>query len=559
MPPVQHSIVVELEATPESVESILIARFNATLDSDDLELVSLNAAPPALADPPEVANEATLRRTFRARIDHDPSEDGVLRFRCAPSETGAGTTLTIAASNDLKLPYFNGIVTSMLLMHYEKACTFAGEAVAADISGAPEPKRPKSTPLLPPVAYSKEQAIYLATAGFAIAVSTFGQSIVGQYGSPIKKSFDLTDKNFTNMLSVMRAGALVALVAGGLADRFGRRRVILYSLLAMAGANLLSTFAPDAVTLTVLQTLARGFATAAGIVAAVGALEEAPERARAFATTMLALAGGVGFSLNVILLPLSDFAPWAWRGMLFASAATALMIRRIGSHLEESKRYERAAAAPIQRGRFGEIFGPQYRRRFILMALIGFFMNVLSAPSAQLTNTYLTDVHGYSNRFILLFRFATTTAPGFVAIAITGRLLERYGRRPVAMVTLAFGSAVRALFFLSGGPILWFASGLGDAALAIGALAIGTQNIELFPTETRGTSNGLVTLISVMGSVVGLQVAGLLSDPFGNIGRSIALCAAGTFIAAIAVVPFLPETNQRDLDEISPSELETDP
>ena len=149
-----------------------------------------------------------------------------------------------------------------------------GEAVAADISGAPEPKRPKSTPLLPPVAYSKEQAIYLATAGFAIAVSTFGQSIVGQYGSPIKKSFDLTDKNFTNMLSVMRAGALVALVAGGLADRFGRRRVILYSLLAMAGANLLSTFAPDAVTLTVLQTLARGFATAAGIVAAVGALED---------------------------------------------------------------------------------------------------------------------------------------------------------------------------------------------------------------------------------------------------------------------------------------------
>ena len=71
--------------------------------------------------------------------------------------------------------------------------------------------------------------------------------------------------------------------------------------------------------------------------------------------------------------------------------------------------------------------------------------------------------------------------------------------------------------------------------------------------------NAMERPILPKGSVVGLQVAGLLSDPFGNIGRSIALCAVGTFIAAIAVVPFLPETNQRDLDEISPSELEADP
>jgi MFS family permease len=104
---------------------------------------------------------------------------------------------------------------------------------------------------------------------------------------------------------------------------------------------------------------------------------------------------------------------------------------------------------------------------------------------------------------------------------------------------------------------LWIASGLGDMALAIGALAIGTQNIELFPTETRGTSNGAVTLISVIGSIVGIQLAGHLSDPLGGIGRSIALCAAGTFIAAIFVVPFLPESNHRDLDDISPPEVAT--
>ncbi len=543
---VQHSIVVELDAQYEIVERVVIDKLGATRDDNG---------------------------TLRALIQGDPSTDGSMTFSAAPEpKNPLRTILTVEATTDLQLPYFNGIVASMIQLHYDKAATHAIDRIKYEITGnmdAPEPDAPKAIPMLPPVPYTKEQAIYLATAGFAVAVATFGQAIVGQYGSPIKKSFThvgtlhgvvktlpLSDHAFSNMLSIMRAGALVALIAGGLADRIGRRRVILYSLFGMAATNLLSAFAPNIETLTVLQTLARGFATAAAIVGAVGALEEAPERARAFATTMLALAGGVGFSLTVILLPISDYWHSAWRGLLVGSAASALLVRRIGSHLDESKRYERIAAVSHQRGRMREVFGPTYRKRFILMALIGFFTNVLSAPSAQLTNTYLTDVHHYSNGFILLFRFATTTAPGFIAIAATARLLERYGRRPVAMITLSVGAAVRAIFFLTSGPILWLASGIGDAALAIGALAIGTQTVELFPTETRGTSNGFVTLISVVGSVVGLQVAGALRDPLGNIGRSIAICAAGTFIAAILIVPFLPETNQRDLDDISPSELE---
>ena len=100
---------------------------------------------------------------------------------------------------------------------------------------------------------------------------------------------------------------------------------------------------------------------------------------------------------------------------------------------------------------------------------------------------------------------------------------------------------------------LWVASGVGDLLLACGSLAIGTQNIELFPTETRGTSNGLVVVVGVMGSILGLQTAGALSDPLGGLGPPLAICAAGTLLAALVVVPFLPETNRLDLDEISPS------
>lgn len=531
MPPVQHTASMQLAVEPAAVRAAVIEHLGGIEQPDG---------------------------TLLAPIPDDPSVSGTFVFAInAEESTEAETHLDITCTNESRLPYFNGVVDSIMLIHYEKAAKFAAGVLRHELEGEAKPDAPKKFPLLPPVPYTNEQATMLVTAGFAIAVALFGQSIIGQFGAPIKKSFSLSDSSFGNVLSVLRVGALVALFAAGLADRIGRRKVILGSLVGMAAANFLSAFAPNAETLTVLQTLARGFATSVAIVAAVSAIEDAPERARAFATTILSLTGGMGFILTVLLLPTADYFNSAWRALFLLSAASALLVRRIAVHLEESQRFERVAKTIAERGRFSEILGPGYRKRFLLMALLLFFMNMLSAPSSQLTNQYLTDVHGYSNKFILLYRLATGMLPGFIAISMSARLLDRYGRRPVAMVCLTLGAGSRAMFFLTGGPILWIASGLGDMALAIGALAIGTQSIELFPTEARGTSNGAVTVIGVMGSIAGLQFASHLSDPLGGIGRSIALCAAGTFIAALFVVPFLPESNQRDLDDISPPEVDT--
>ena len=61
------------------------------------------------------------------------------------------------------------------------------------------------------------------------------------------------------------------------------------------------------------------------------------------------------------------------------------------------------------------------------------------------------------------------------------------------------------------------------------------------------------------GSVLGLILAGTLSDPLGNLGRSIALTGIGTLLAAAFVVPRLPESAARTLDDVSPTEAGSDP
>ena len=62
--------------------------------------------------------------------------------------------------------------------------------------------------------------------------------------------------------------------------------------------------------------------------------------------------------------------------------------------------------------------------------------------------------------------------------------------------------------------------------MAVPALAV--YGPELFGTHDRGRSNGIIITIGVMGSVLGLLVAGVLSDRLGGeLGPALALLAVG--------------------------------
>ena len=173
------------------------------------------------------------------------------------------------------------------------------------------------------------------------------------------------------------------------------------------------------------------------------------------------------------------------------------LVPSIRRTLPETSRFRRVAGdgrAPL---RLREVFDPAYGRRFLLLAAIGFLTNVFSAPSAQLTNRYLADVRGFSASGIALFRGVTNGIPGLVGILLAGRLAETRGRRPVAIVSLLVGTLLSMAFFLSTGPLLWIASTLSIVAAASATLTIGTMDAEMFPTEVRGSSNGLMLVAYV--------------------------------------------------------------
>ncbi len=463
----------------------------------------------------------------------------------------------LAIANEFRIPFFQWALGPMVLGQMERNVDHCSSRLATRIEGREPPPPLKPPLLLPRVPFTARQANQLAVASFATSIAVFGGALYGQNAQSIQDSFGASDGAIGNALAASRVGALVTLFIAAMADRVGRRRLILVGLVGVAIANALTALSPNLWALATLQVFARGFVSAAAVVAGIIAIEEAPEGARAFAASMLALAGGLGFTVAVVLLPIADFNDETWRIGYVVSGLSILLVPRVGRHLKEGRRFVELAGTDVERGRAGEVLDRRYGKRFVVLGIVGFLTNVLNAPSAQLSNKYLEDDRGFSNSGILGFRTATTGFTGFIGIILAGRLTEARGRRPVAALFLLLAALGQIAFFLSSGPAMWVASGFSVMAASCGGLALGTMNAELFPTEVRGTSNGMLLLVSVLGSATGLVVAGQLSDPLGGIGKAIALCALPTVLAAILFVPRLPESAGHDLDEISPSEEES--
>jgi len=488
----------------------------------------------------------------------DPETDLGGDLHAVIDTNDATTTVELVASSDIRIPYFGWFFHPLIARDLRRRVRHAATSLEAAVVGAEQPAPFRTSRILPPAAYTPEQIGLVATVCALTALANFGGALFGQYGAPVAESFDASDAQLGVGLAITRVGVLVALFSAALSDRRGRRRLVLISFSGVAIANGLSALAPSFSLFVAPQVLTRALATATLMVAGIAVIEQAPERARAYSLALLALAAGAGFAIAIALLPLADVATDAWRLPFLISASTILLVRPLARTLTETTRYRALEERHAERGRIGEVFDRVYRFRFLALALAAFLTNVFSAPAAQLTNRYLIEERDFTNTTIALFRGVTNGLPGLVGILLAGYLAERRGRRPLAVVALIVGTMFQMGVFLGEGPFIWVASTVAIVAAACAGLAIGTYNGELFATEVRGTSNALLLVCGVSGAVTGLLLATNLEslvDSIGSLGAAIAVCGIAPLVAAILVLPWLPETKDTNLDDVSPSEV----
>ncbi|MEA2826067.1 MAG: hypothetical protein QOG43_506 [Actinomycetota bacterium] len=346
--------------------------------------------------------------------------------------------------------------------------------------------------------------------------------------------------------SVVRVGGMIALVVVAAADRRGRRRVMLGA--ATAGCLLAATgaLAPSLGWLTASQLLARAFASALVVLVTIVAAEEMPAGCRAYAVSLLAMAGGLGAGVCVMALNLADLGTRGWRILYLLPLLALPAIASTRHHLRESRRY----LAPHRRV---PIKG--HGRRLALLAVSALLVNLFIAPNSQFSNRFLRSELGFSGGLIGLFSVVVGT-PAAIGIVAGGRIADVRGRRIVAAVALIGGSACTVAFFFArgGGWPLWTWALIGNVLSAASIPALGVYGPELFPTGLRGKANGLVSVTALGGSAIGLTAAGVMSDHLGSIGPAMAILAVGPLLLAVLVLVAYPETAHRELEELNPED-----
>ena len=305
-------------------------------------------------------------------------------------------------------------------------------------------------------------------------------------------------------LAVIRLASLGALPLTGLADRVGRRTMLLATVSVGLVATVVAAVSPGYWWFVAIFALGRPFLSSTNALSQVSAAEQTSSADRAKAVALVAAGYGVGAGLTAI-------------------------IHSLGS----------------------SVLG--FRGIFALAVVSGLAFAI-------------SFVTGPANTFVFLFaQNVVHLAGGVVAVMVVGAgvtglagllagrwMTDHVGRRPTAALGLVGITAFGTLTYAGTSGALIVGYLLSVFAGSVFAPAIGSLLNELFPTSVRASAAGWFLVAGVVGAVLGLIVFGAVAQ----VDNRFSLAAVVTFLPVAATsLLFLavPETRGREPEDLWPA------
>ncbi len=159
--------------------------------------------------------------------------------------------------------------------------------------------------------FTRYQWMILALCFITVAMDGFDTAIIGFIASDLVQEWGVEKSALGPVMSAALVGLAVgALTAGPLADRIGRKKVLIMSIVVFGGFSLLTAFATSLNQLTLLRFLTGLGLGAAMPNAATLMSEYAPERRRALLVNLMFVGFPMGSSLGGFFIRLDDPALW---------------------------------------------------------------------------------------------------------------------------------------------------------------------------------------------------------------------------------------------------------
>ncbi|MGW2514497.1 MFS transporter [Streptomyces scopuliridis] len=360
------------------------------------------------------------------------------------------------------------------------------------------------------------------------------------------------DSGQTGLLTTVTlvVSAIGGAIAGVLADRIGRVRALMITVITYAVFTVLCGFAPNYETLLLfraLQGLGFGGEWAVGAIL-VAEYASGKHRGRTLGAVQSAWAAGWALAVIVYTLVFQFLdADTAWRVMFWTGALPALLIVYVRRNVHDAPEAAAQRRESAEKGSFTAIFREDLLRTTFFATLMstgvqgGYYTLATWVPTYLKTERGLTVVGtgGY-------LAFLITGA--FTGYLTGGYLTDRLGRKKnIAIFAVLSAVAILAYINIPAGSdglllVLGFPLGFCMSAIFSG---FGSFLSELYPTAVRGTGQGFTYNTGRAVGALFPTLVGFLATSWG-VGGALVFGAVGYGLAVLALIG-LPETRGREL------------
>ena len=355
----------------------------------------------------------------------------------------------------------------------------------------------------------------------------------------------------------------LSMVWGPIADRFGRVRTLMLTVLCYSLFTLLGAVATNVWQLGALRLLAGIGIGGEWSMGGTFVAEEWPESRRVMAAGYL----HTGYYVGIFLAAIANFtigAHYGWRWMFAFGGTPAIFVAFIRYAVTEPGRWQRtlrtAGSRPSMGAPFAMLFSPRYLRRtilnsiFLLVSIIGLWAGSVYVPASVM---HLATAAGYATRD------AVRAASNATMLLATGTILgclvlpwlaERLGRRLtlglfflLMFVSIAVGFGY--VYYLAADALHWFiaclfALGVGGANFAVYTLWLPEQ----YETSCRASAFAFATSVGRFAGAGVTFLVGAGVAHFQSIGFPVALTSLA-FLVGILLLPLGVETRGQPLPE----------
>ena len=363
------------------------------------------------------------------------------------------------------------------------------------------------------------------------------------------------------LFALFMIGWGTAVVWGPVADRFGRARTLMFTILWFSLFTLLAALSQDVWSLAVFRFLAGVGIGGEWSIGASLVSEEWPEERRILGGCLM----HTGYYFGLLLAAVANYfvgSQFGWRWMFVVGGCPAILVAFLYNRVREPERWRHKRAELGRRltmyHSFVQLFARPYRRRtvlnsiYLIASIVGLWAGSVYVPSAI---TYLADRAGDSAvTGAKLASYATAllgigTIIGALVTPLLAKWLDRRSTLAVffALMLLFLPISFGYVYYMGAGAVGWFLVctfflGLGGANFVVYSFWIPEQ----YPTECRVSAFAFTTNIGRFAGAGLTFLVGAGIRHFGTLGTPVALTALA-FVVGLLALPFGAETEGQTL------------